>query len=45
MSRWSPKDVEAHIDFERRLKPSVALVEAQVLTGPELAKIGSGCRS
>ena len=43
MSAWAPEDVEAHIDFQRRLNQELRergeLVEAQALTGPELAKI------
>jgi len=43
MSAWAPEDVEAHIDFQRRLNQELhergELVEAQALTGPELAKI------
>jgi hypothetical protein len=40
---WAPEDAEAHIDFQRqmnkRLTETGELVEAQALTGPELAKI------
>jgi hypothetical protein len=40
---WAPEDAEAHIEFQRRmnerLTESGELVEAQALTGPELAKV------
>ena len=43
MSSWAPEDVKAHIDFQVKLNEELAergeLVEAQALTGPELAKI------
>src|SRR2546423_13662578 len=43
MSAWAPEEVEAHIDFQRRLNQELRergeLVEAQALTGPELAKV------
>ncbi len=40
---WAPEDAKAHIEFQRRmndrLTESGELVEAQALTGPELAKV------
>src|ERR1700749_4131566 len=43
MSQWAPEDVEAHIKFQKDLNAELRergeLVEAQALTGPELAKI------
>ncbi len=40
---WAPEDVAAHIKFQKdlnaELRESGELVEAQALTGPELAKI------
>jgi hypothetical protein len=40
---WAPEDAQAHIEFQRRmnerLTESGELVEAQALTGPELAKV------
>ncbi len=50
MSEWAPEDVQAHIDAQVRINQELSergeLVEAQALTGPELAKIvvsdGSG---
>jgi hypothetical protein len=42
MSGWPPEDIEAHIEFQRRLNDELTergeLVEAQALTGPELAR-------
>jgi hypothetical protein len=42
MSEWAPEDVQAHIDFQldldAELRERGELVEAQALTGPELAK-------
>ena len=42
ISTWPPEDVTAHIDFQIRLNEELAergeLVDAQALTGPELAK-------
>jgi hypothetical protein len=43
ISEWAPEDVKAHIDFQVKMNAELAergeLVEAQALTGPELAKI------
>ena len=43
MSAWLPDDVKAHIEFQVRLNEELTergeLVEAQALSGPELAKI------
>jgi hypothetical protein len=43
MSEWAPEDVEAHIQFQKDLNADLRergeLVEAQALTGPDLAKI------
>jgi hypothetical protein len=43
MTEWAPEDVQAHIDFQLGLNAELTergeLVEAQGLTGPELAKI------
>jgi len=43
MSEWAPADVEAHIKFQKDvnadLRDSGEFVEAQALTGPDLAKI------
>lgn len=40
---WAPEDIKAHIDFQqalnRELTDSGELVDAQGLSGPELAKI------
>lgn len=40
---WPPEDAAAHIEFQRRMNErlieSGELVEAQALTGPELAKV------
>jgi hypothetical protein len=42
---WEPKDIEAHIDFQRALGEQLAasgeLVEAQGLAGPDEARIVS----
>ena len=42
MSEWAPGDVEAHIKFQKdlnaELRENGELVEAQALTGPDLAK-------
>jgi hypothetical protein len=42
MSEWPPEDVKAHIDFQHRLNGELRergeLVDAQALTGPEMAK-------
>ena len=50
MGSWPPEDVKAHIDFQVRLNRELTergeLVEAQALTGPDMAKFvvhdGSG---
>ncbi len=48
MSQWAPDDVDAHIKFQldlnAELRENGEFVEAQALTGPELAKnvIGQG---
>jgi hypothetical protein len=43
MSEWAPEDVEAHIKFQKDLNAELVengeLVDAQALTGPDLAKI------
>jgi hypothetical protein len=43
MTEWAPEDVQAHIDFQVDLNKELTergeLVDAQGLTGPELAKI------
>jgi hypothetical protein len=43
ITEWAPEDVKAHIDFQVKMNEELAergeLVEAQALTGPELAKI------
>jgi hypothetical protein len=43
MTEWAPEDVQAHIDFQVNLNAELTergeLVDAQGLTGPELAKI------
>ena len=43
LTKWAPEDAKAHIDFQIRLNEELSergeLVEAQALTGPELAKI------
>ena len=42
MSQWTPAEIKAHIDFQRALNAELLergeLVDAQGLTGPELAK-------
>jgi hypothetical protein len=42
MTEWDPADVRAHIDFQIALNQELAeageLVDAQALTGPELAR-------
>src|SRR5580658_8013844 len=42
MTQWAPEDIRAHIDFQRDLNDELAvageLVDAQGLTGPDLAK-------
>ncbi len=46
MSHWAPEDDEAHIQFQMDLNAGLRedgeFVEAQALTGPELAKIVLG---
>jgi hypothetical protein len=43
MSEWKPEEVQAHLDYyealHRELVASGELVDSQVLTGPDLAKI------
>jgi hypothetical protein len=43
MSTWAPEDIKAHIDFQHTLGKELTdkgeLVDAQGLSGPELAKI------
>jgi hypothetical protein len=43
MTNWAPEDIQAHLDFlhafNRELIDKGELVDAQALTGPELAKI------
>jgi hypothetical protein len=43
MSEWAPEDVEAHIKFQKDLNAELRdrgeLLDAQGLSGPELAKI------
>jgi hypothetical protein len=43
MSRWTPEEVKAHIDFQRRMNDELRergeFVDAQGLTGPEQVKI------
>ena len=40
---WAPEDAKAHIEFQRRMNDQLTesgeLVDAQALTGPELAKV------
>ena len=42
MSEWTPEEIKAHIDFQHALNAELLergeLVDAQGLTGPELAK-------
>jgi hypothetical protein len=42
MSEWAPEDVQAHIKFQKDVNADLRergeLVEAQALTGPDLAK-------
>jgi hypothetical protein len=42
MSAWTPDEISAHIGFQQRLNAELAergeLVDAQALTGPDLAK-------
>jgi hypothetical protein len=43
ITAWAPEDARAHIEFQVRLNTELTergeLVEAQALTGPELAKV------
>jgi hypothetical protein len=43
ITAWAPEDARAHIEFQVRLNEELTergeLVEAQALTGPELAKV------
>jgi hypothetical protein len=43
MDQWSPRDVKAHIDFQRSLNTELLesgeLVDAQGLAGPDAAKV------
>lgn len=43
MSEWKPEEITAHLDYykalHRELVASGELVDSQILTGPELAKI------
>jgi len=43
MGEWAPEDITTHLDFQRSLGKELAergeLVEAQGLTGPELARV------
>ncbi|HKE51360.1 MAG TPA: YciI family protein [Actinomycetes bacterium] len=43
MTEWAPADVKAHLDYyqalNKRLAESGELIEANALTGPELAKV------
>jgi hypothetical protein len=43
MEEWRPEEVEAHLDYYRRLNRELEatgeLVESTILTGPDLAKI------
>jgi hypothetical protein len=43
MTNWAPEDIKAHIEFQHALGKELAdngeLVDAQGLSGPELAKI------
>jgi hypothetical protein len=43
MTEWAPEDVQAHIDFQRDLNTELRergeLVDAQGLSGPDLAKM------
>ncbi len=42
MTQWAPEDVQAHIEFQMTLNAELSalgeLVDAQALTGPELAR-------
>src|SRR5262245_31818640 len=43
MEQWQPDEIEAHLDYYRRLERELIalgeLVESEVLTGPDLAKV------
>ena len=43
MEEWQPEEIEAHLDYYRRLnrelEASGELVQQEVLTGPDLAKV------
>ena len=43
MEEWQPKEIEAHLDYYRalskELEESGELVQSEILTGPDLAKI------
>ena len=51
ITEWAPDDVRAHIDFQQTLNTELLasgeLVDAQALTGPDLAKfvVSDGIRS
>ena len=42
MSQWTPEEIRAHIDFQNALNAELLergeLIDAQALTGPEMAK-------
>ena len=42
MSKWTPEEIQAHIDFQIRLNAELTergeLIDAQALAGPDLAK-------
>jgi hypothetical protein len=43
MEEWQPEEIQAHLDYyarlQRELEASGELVESEVLTGPDLAKV------
>ena len=43
MEEWKPEEIEAHLDYyralSRELEESGELVQSEILTGPDLAKI------
>jgi hypothetical protein len=43
MEEWQPEEIQAHLDYyarlQRELQASGELVESEVLTGPDLAKV------
>ena len=43
MEEWQPEEIEAHLDYyralSRELEESGELVQSEILTGPDLAKI------